>query len=148
MGKQIHFRAERFQNYRLQQKMFQMDCCSELNFLQKSQCPHVSISPRSGARGLKMSMFEILLCIAVVTNPLAPIWGVDRRMRPLTFSTRFNSKQLLFEVFFLIIGNFGSFQPKVNFLILVHFNISKMQIFEAISSTLGDDRHMRPLTFL
>ncbi len=42
---------------------------------------------------------------------------------------------------------FRVFSSKLNFLILMHYNISKMQIFKALSSTPGVDRDTRPLNF-
>ncbi len=42
--------------------------------------------------------------------PSAP--GRDRHVCPLTFCTKFNSQQLLFEQFFYIIGNFCGVQPE------------------------------------
>ncbi len=39
------------------------------------------------------------------------------------------------------------FSPKRNFLISVHYNISKMQIFGTPSPTLGVDKDMRPTRF-
>ncbi len=59
-----------------------------------------------------------------------------------------NSPRILFEAFFYIIGIFGRFQPlnesTFPFQYIVIF--LTYQSLEPPSTTLGGDRHMRPLT--
>ncbi len=61
----------------------------------------------------------------------------------------FDAQQLLFEAFFDIMLIFGRVEPNVNLLpIFVHYNISKIAIFQDPSSTRGGDKHVSTLTFL
>ncbi len=75
--------------------------------------------------------------------------GRDRHMRPLTFCMKFNSRQLLFQVIFDIIAYFWqrSVVKCIYFAVFVHFNVSKMAIFGALSSTPGGDKDTLPLSY-
>ncbi len=77
--------------------------CSELNFVQKSQGAQMSISSRSGVMGLfHFCILENFKCTSLwSTPPPAPLVGeVDICARKL-FCTKFNSEQLLFELFLI-----------------------------------------------
>ncbi len=71
-------------------------------------------------------------------------------MRPMTFLYEIYFAQFLFEPFFDIIDNFGSFQPKNEFTFPFQCNIifETSRSFEPPGSTPGRDRDMRLLTFL
>ncbi len=66
------------------------------------------------------------------------------------FCAKFDSKQLLFEQFFDIIGNFSSVQSENEPTFPFQYSIifETYQSFKTPSSTPGGDRHVRPLTFL
>ncbi len=63
---------------------------------------------------------------------------------------KFNSKQLLFEQFFYIIGNFGNLQHKNESTFPFHYNMifERYLSFKPPSSTPEGDRNVRLLTFL
>ncbi len=85
----------------------------------------------------------------MMTKPLSSILEGDRRVCPMTFLYEIQcSTSFIWSIF----GYNAYFWQRcalrwIYFLIFVHYNISKMAIFGAPSSTSGGDRHMRPLTF-
>ncbi len=59
--------------------------------------------------------------------------GGDRYVRLLTFYTKFNSEQLLFEQFFYIIGNFGRVPLKSKFTFPFQYNIKYLKLLNLTS---------------
>ncbi len=102
----------------------------------------MSICPRSEAGVFSISVhFKFQKYKSL--EPQAPLVGeIDIYIHGL-FCTKFNSKQLLFEQFFDIIGNFGSIQSGKESIFLFQYNIifETYQFFEPPSSTPGRDRH-------
>ncbi len=86
--------------------------------------------------------------MAIFRTPSSTPAG-GRHMCPMTFYTKFNSTQFLFEQFFDIVDYFGSLQSKNESTFPFQYNIifKTYQSFKPHSSTPGD-KNVRPLTFL
>ncbi len=71
-------------------------------------------------------------------------------MRSLTFCMKSNAQQLSFEAFSHIVLIFGSveLQTESTFPFLCSIIFQRWQSLESPSPTCGEDRRMRPLTFL
>ncbi len=84
--------------------------CLELNFVQKSQWDHMSVSHRGGTRGFSIFVHYKISNVLIFGVPNSTRGG-GRHMCSRTFCTKFNSEQLLFEPFFDVMHIFGSAEP-------------------------------------
>ncbi len=135
--------------------------CSKINFLQTTHWTHISISPRSGARGLQRLPF--LKYYYVLESECGfTLLGMDALIAYTSVSaiqvyafTEFLLGNLILKYFcfmhFLIsLVFFVAFSPKV--ILLSHSStlkyLKKWQTLEAPSSTLEGDKDMRLMSFL
>ncbi len=83
-------------------------------------------------------------------SPLVPLWGEIDMCAHWLLCMKFNSQEFLLEQFFDIIGNFGSIQQENESTFSFQYNIlfETYQYSEPPSSTPGQDKHVRPLTYL
>ncbi len=92
--------------------------------------------PGMELRAPKIAMFEILQCTETGK------WIYFRVQR----CQKYGLHQFLFKAFLVIVEH--SALNWINFLVLVHNNISNMANLKAPSSIPGGDRHMCPVSFL
>ncbi len=112
---------------------------SDLNYLQKTQWAHMSISHWSGARGIQR--YGHVRNIIMYGNGKIGTSGLNAAK-----NTKYNLNNS-YLTFFACNRYFRQhLTPRsIYFCISVHYSISNVKIFQAPSSTLVKNRHVRPL---
>ncbi len=113
---------------------------------------HISISLRSGARGLQklpVSKHYSISKITIFGTPSSTPVG-DRHMRPLTFLYEIESwTTFIWNLFWYNVYVWQYWALKwIYFPVSIHCNILMTGVFGALCSTLVGDKHKRSVTFL